>query len=1185
MNRSRSALISCCFLSLLLAPALRAQSVQATLRGRVMDNSGAVVPNAAIEVKNTGTNVVVNTHSDSAGLYTAPFLNPGSYSVTATVQGFKTFIRNNLVLSVGETVDVDITLELGSVTEQLVITAESPMLETAKADRGTLVDQQSVAELPLNGRNPFMLARIVAGVNFNGSTIYQRPFDNGAIAQWTINGGLYESNEFLLDGSPNNAQAGTNNIAYVPPVDAVQEFRIQTNSYDAQYGHTSGGIVNVSLKSGTNDFHGTLYEYYRRKFLDSNSFQNNATGSPKGNHYLDQFGGQIAGPVFIPKIYNGKNKTFFLFAYEKYREDTPRPYTLSTPAPEFANGDFSRLVNGAGQPITIYDPMTGQNVNGNWVRQPFAGNIIPASRINPVAKNILGYFPAPNTTTAGQPYSQSNLYFDAPDKDSFYNEVVKVDQQIGDRNHFSFRQIRSNRLEMGYDGSNAVMGPGQAGSLPEIRTNDTLGLEWTGIISPQVVVNARVSFARYLGEDRGDANAGFDLTKLGFPGSLVNSLPGGAFFGVYNFNNYFNLGQYPTGDITNTGSFEGSVNWTVKSHAIKFGVDIRDIQYVTQNFSNALNFTADPTWTQQNYAQSDSFSGNDIASWLLGTPQSGYSGYNLLGLYQEHYYAPWIQDDWRVTDKLTLNLGLRWDFNVPPVERYNRMDRGFDPNAASPINQLINQQQFPNYNVRGGLLFAGVNNQPRGAADLYMKAVQPRFGFAYRLRQNLVIRGGWGRYYLNPSNNWIQSSGFNTQTQLVTSNDGGRTPIPNLLSNPFPSGLLLPAGASGGANTFVGQNITVANPSFVLPHMDQFSLGFQYQVGSKSTIDASYIGSRGNNLEANQTSPAQNRNVIPLGLRQQCDAWEGGSASYCQALIPNPFYQLAPFAGTTYYTSPTLSRATLSTPFPQFGAITQVKQNTAKSWYNSMQVNYEIRARGDLTLIANWTLSKQIFQNGYTDLQQFVPERSIYQYDQPQAVKVTAVYQLPFGPGKHFANSTNGFIRRIVGGWEANVMFSYHSGLPWRLPGNFIYVKEAKESNINWNASVVHVVQPCVAQWNTNGIITMQAFSVAAGCSSYNFLSLPLYAPSAEPNYSGQIRTMSGPTMDASLNKTTRITERTSLQFRAEAFNVMNTYNFYQQQPNSTLTSSSFGTVVPANVSSNNSSAPRYIQLSLKLNF
>jgi hypothetical protein len=461
-----------------------------------------------------------------------------------------------------------------------------------------------------------------------------------------------------------------------------------------------------------------------------------------------------------------------------------------------------------------------------------------------------------------------------------------------------------------------------------------------------------------------------------------------------------------------------------------------------------------------------------------------------------------------------------------------------------------------------------------------MKAVQPRFGLAYRVGDKLVVRGGWGRYYLNPSNTYIQSNGFNTSTQLVTSNDGGRTPIPNLIANPFPTGLLLPPGASQGADTFVGQSFTVANPQFVLPHTDQFSFGIQYQVSSHSKLDASYVGNRGTNLDATQLI-----NPISLSLRKQCDAWEGGSAAYCQALIPNPFYQLAPFNGTSYYSSPTLPRATLDVPYPQFGAITLAKVNAAKSWYNSMQVTYEVRARSDLTLVANWTLSKQVFQNGYNDVQQLVPERSIYQYDQPESFKATAVYQLPFGPGRHFGNSSHGFVSRLIGGWEANILFSYHSGLPWKLPANFIYVSNAKEPNINWSKPVVQVVKPCVAQWNTNGSITMQSFSVADGCTSYNFLSEPLYAPAAELTYSGQIRTMSAPNVDASLNKTTRITERTSIQFRAEVFNLANTYNFYQQQPNSTLTSSSFGTVVPANASSNNSSAPRYLQLSLKFNF
>lgn len=1180
MTRIRSAV---CISSLCVATlaGVYAQSVDATLKGRVTDSSDAAVPGIKVEARNTGTNVASAMVTDSAGQYAIPLLKPGSYALTVEAPGFKRFTREGLSLTVGDTVEVDVKLEVGAVTEQLTVTGETSLLETAKADRGTLVDERTVAEMPLNGRNPFMLAKIAAGVNFNGTVIYQRPFDNGAIAQWTINGGLYSSNEFLLDGTPNNAQAGSNNLAYVPPVDAVQEFKIQTNSYDAQYGHTSGGIVNVSLKSGTNSPHGTIYEFARRKGWDANSFQNNAVGAPKGEHYLDQYGGQIGGPVFIPKVYNGRNRTFFMFDYEKYRENTPRPFTLSVPAPEFSTGDFSKLVNGAGQKVTIYDPATGQNVNGTWVRQPFAGNIIPADRLNPIAKKIISYFPAPNTTSPGQGYSQGNQYFDAPDKDSFYNQVLKFDQQLGAKHRISFRENRNNRLEMGWDGSNSVQGVGQAGSLPEIRTNDGLALEWVGVLSPQIVLNARVSFSRYLGEDRGDANAGVSPTQLGFPASLANALPGGAFFGVYNFSNYFNLGQYPTGNITNTGALATSLNWNVHSHAIKFGADLRDIQYVTQNFSTALSLSADAGWTQQNYAQSDSLSGNSIASFLLGTPSSGSSGYNLLGTYKYAYYAPWIQDDWRLTPRLTLNLGLRWDFNLPPTERFNRMDRGFDASTVSPIDKMIDRTQFPGYpTVTGGLLFAGVNGQPRAAADTYLKAVQPRIGFAYRVTNKLVARGGWGRYYLNPSNNYIQSTGFSTSTPLVTSLDSGRTPIPNLINNPFPSGLLLPPGPSAGLLTNVGQSLTVVNGRFILPHMDQFSFGFQYQLKGNSRLEISYVGSRGSNLESSQSI-----NPIPLGLRQQCDFWEGGVASYCQALIPNPFYQVAPFSGTSYFSSPTVARSTLSTPFPQFTGVTLNNTNLNASWYNAMQLGYEVRTHNGLTLVANWTLSKEVYQNGYNDVQKQVLERSIYQYDQTHNVKFSAVYELPFGNGRRFLNSSGRLVSRLVGGWETNVLFSYHSGIPWRLPSNFIYTKEAKLPHIDWNAPVVQVVQPCVAQWNTNGTITMQSFSTKAGCSDYNFLSLPLFAPAAEPQFSGQIRTMSTPNTDVSLNKTTRIRERAAVQFRAEVFNVVNKFNFYQAQPNSTLTSASFGTINKANVSSSNGNQPRVIQLSVKFNF
>src|ERR1051326_1977603 len=369
-----------CVVALLACPALATlsgQEFRATITGHVTDQSGAAVPNVAVQLKNLGTNEAASATTDSTGNYTIPFLRPGLYTITVEAAGFKKYVRGDVTLNVGQTAAINIALELGQVTESVTVSGDVLLLDSAKADRGQVIDSQSVREFPLNARNPFMLSILSAGVNFNGNIIYQRPFDNGAIADWNINGGWDRNNEFLLDGAPNNGQAGNNNIALVPSVDAVQEIKIQTNSFDAQYGKTAGGIVNVSLKSGTNQFHGTAYEFARRIAWDANSFQNNARGADKRGcvpsdtlclkdaqgHFLDQYGGTIGGPIIFPKLYNGRNKSFFFGAYEGYREGTPTPLSLSFPAPEFLQGDFSNLKDSTGKQIVIYNPFTGRDVN------------------------------------------------------------------------------------------------------------------------------------------------------------------------------------------------------------------------------------------------------------------------------------------------------------------------------------------------------------------------------------------------------------------------------------------------------------------------------------------------------------------------------------------------------------------------------------------------------------------------------------------------------------------------------------------------------------------------------------------------------------------------------------------------------------------------------------------------------
>jgi hypothetical protein len=734
----------------MLAPmAMFGQGVQASLSGRVLDSSGAAVPNVSVQVRNTGTNQLTPVVADGAGIYNAPVLQPGTYTITVEAPGFKKFVREGLSLSIAQALAVDITLEVGGVTETVTVSGEAALIETTKADRGTVIDQERVRELPLNGRNPFMLAKLVAGVNFNGQIIWERPFDNGAIANWSINGGRASTNEFLLDGAPNNAMAGSNNIAYVPPVDSVQEFKIQTNSYDSQYGHTGGGIINVSLKGGTNTLHGSVYEFARRKAWDANSFQNNAQGLPKDAHYLDQWGYEVDGPIYIPKVYDGRNKSFFMYNYEGYREGTPRPQTLSTPAKEFLDGDFSKNVDGQGRTITIYDPQTGRDINGVWTRDAFAGNKIPTNRINPIAKNILNYFPAPNTRTNGVDYTSLNYFFagaDALDKDRFYNVTVKLDQQLGSKHHLFFRAGSNDRTQMAFDdGSNAIIGPGARGSLPEKRINDAYVLDWVGVLTPRTVANVRVSFARYLEQDRSDQNEGFDLTKLGFPASLASQIPGGPFFGVYNITDYQNLGRYPSGSITNTWSIGANVARTQGAHSLKAGIDMRWIQYIVTSLGNPLSLTTNRVATQKDYNRADGLSGNTAASFLLGTISAGSSDLNALPTYLYRYYAPWIQDDWKVSRRLTVNLGLRWDLNIPANERFNRLNRGFDLNAVNPVDKLIDRTKFPGFpTVKGAVLFAGVDGQSRTPADTYMKAIQPRFGAAYQLTLEAGVAGRMG---------------------------------------------------------------------------------------------------------------------------------------------------------------------------------------------------------------------------------------------------------------------------------------------------------------------------------------------------------------------------------------------------------------------------------------------------------
>ncbi len=1162
---------------------LWAQEFRATITGRLTDESGGAIPGATVQATNIDTNEVASATSDAQGVYTIPFLRPGSYTLTAESTGFKKYNRGGITLQVSQTAGVNITMEVGAVTESVNVTAETPLLETEKADRGGVVTTQQVEELPLNARNPYLLGSMMSGVNFRGASIWQRPFDNGAIAEWSVNGGWNSNNEFLLDGAPNNAQAGGNNVAYVPIVDAVQEFKVQSNSFDAQYGHTSGGVMNVILKSGTNQFHATGWEFLRRTALDANTFQNNSKGAERSEHYLDQYGFQLEGPIYIPKVFDGRNKAFFLGSFENYREGTPSPLTLTVPQPEFLNGDFSKLVDANGRQIKIYSPYSGRadaSVPGGWVRDPFPNNQIPANLISPIAQKILGYFPQPNFTAAGRAYGENNLVF--PNyfaKDKFYNLILKFDFNFNDKHRAFIRHASNDRTEDRND-NGVFSGPGQGGQQPFQRINDAYVVDWVYTAMPTMIVNVRGSYNRFIEKGFGAGDLGFDLTTLGFPASTVSQLSGGQFFGRYEFDGADYLGRYRDVNLTNNYAVNGNLTKIWNGHTLHVGMDVRRIHYILQSTGNIFRFKAWKDFTQQTYNQGDANSGNVFASFLLGLPSEGEQNYPLFPFFRQWYAAPFFQDDWKVTRKLTLNLGLRWDLNFAPDEKYNRLNYGFDPNVTTTV-------QGPNgpMTLNGGMTFAGVNGNPAITAKRDWNNWQPRVGFAYQLTDKAVLRGGFGIYYLNPNNDWLGNrNGFSTNTQFVASVDNNRTPVrQDLLANPFPAGINTPDGSSLGPLTFLGKDFSWFNPNFTVPRQHQFSLGVQYQLPANSVLDLSYIGGRGYNFQM-----TRDYNIPSLDFRRQCNLLEGGNPNYCNEQVANPFMGIEAFKGTGMYTADTITRFQANRPFPQFtGNLNQQGVNDARTWYNSLQVNYNVRFKGGLNLLANYTFSKFTERWGYNDPYAGAFQQGPYYLDRPHAFKLTTVYELPFGKGRRFGSNWGRMTNLVLGSWEWTTFMTWQSGEPADLPERVQMLKDPKLSNVGLDGYRVQGWAPCVLRMNDSGTVTPQDYSLEAGCgtdtSNYAWMILPSYAPRVTPYRSGSIRMPSALTMDASLNKTLRITERLRVQFRAEAFNLLNHYVTLRAKYNTDPNSANFGAIFPGDLWTGDTGFPRQIQLGMKV--
>ena len=1011
-----------------------AQDFRGGITGRVLDSSGGRMPGVSVTATNVGTNVNSTTTTNSEGDYAILFLNPGTYRVTAELSGFKKVERQNIEVRVGEKLGLDLTLEVGAMSETVSVTAESPVLATTTGSTGQTIGEKTIAMMPLSDGNPFALARLAPGITYNGDLKFSRPFDNGGTSG-IVTGGAPGGNEFSLDGSPNMASG--RRVAFVPPAGAVQEFKVETASFDAASGHTAGGTVNVTLKSGTNSLKGSGYTYYRSdKLAEKDFFAIKANTAKPGLDY-NRPGFTFGGPVMLPG-YDGHDKTFFFTAVEWLYDTFPEPLYQTVPTQAMRNGDFSALL---AQGIQIYDPQSAQISTGtNVVRQPFTGNIIPANRINPIAQKVLSYYPAPNQTADAS--GLNNFFYENPRTDDFYSVSMRFDHTLTPKQRLMGRYTRNDRREA----RNAVFGEVN-GLVPTgnflFRKNDGVTLDHTWTQSSSSLWEFRGGWQMFREPNVRQHEGQFDPASLGFASNVVSLFGGAQYFPLFDFDTLTDIGDNLAGNTTHTiWSFQPTYTKLSGNHSIKGGYDLRKYHEFAENAGRQageyLNRNANAYTRQTNTSAAQNF--QDVATFLTGYPTAGTIDINAQRTNDQWYHAMYVQDDWKLTNKLTLNLGLRYEYEAAPTEMNDGNIRGFDPAATLSITSAAEQAYAARpdvipasqWHARGGVGF--VSDSTPGIYNADKNNIQPRAGFAYRFTDKTVIRGGWG-IYTSPFvfSNGVNQMGYSQSTPFTASQNNGLT-FQSTLSNPYPSGVLQPSGNTLGPNTFLGQSYSTA-PTRIVPvefrnaQLSRYLVNVQRELPGQWLFEVGYAGSHGFNLTTNEEL-----NAIPAQYLSSSQVRDQATIDYLAASVSNPFAGLLP----TGFTGATVARSQLLRPYPQLNNV-PTQGTSGSSQYDSFQTRLERRFSKGYSIIGTYTFShftEKVFRLNATDADF---EKRLARDDVPHRVTTSILYELPFGQGKPLGTNVSGLTNALIGGWSVNAIGQFQSGRPLDFESRNIY--------------------------------------------------------------------------------------------------------------------------------------------------
>lgn len=1108
-----------------------------TLDGEVRDGTGAVLPMTQVTLENKRTGGKRTTTTTEQGVYYFNLIQPGTYAVGVERPGFKRYSQT-VTIEAGRKLTVNLALAVGDVTERVEVQGDAPMIETSTASITSTVNQKFLTELPMSGRNALTLAWLAPGVVQFTAPLDTYGLDNRTgVGYFSANGANQRQNEVLMDGVPNRHY---DTAAYLPPADQVQEIAIQTNAFDAEYGHGGGAYVSVTTRSGGNAIHGSVYEYFRNDKLNANNFFSNRAGLGRPALRFHQFGAAVGGPVW-------KNRTFWFFNYEGVRNRAPRTVLFTVPTAAQRAGDFSQTLDNRGVLVQIFDPFTTRAnpaAAGRSIRTQFPGNRVPASLFDPAARSVLEAFtPLPNRE--GDPFTGTNNVAEQKVAvNDLNNYTIRLDHHIGQRHRLFGRQSRSKKYEL------QVRIVDAGGDHYVDLAQESAGLGDTITFSPTTTLVVNAGVTRY---SLGGYKPTVDLAKFGFANSFIRSLQQSkiprimnsdmALLGAEGGDRYDNGYQY---------SFSTTLSQYRGRHNFKAGFQfqLRQNNSIGSN-SPSGSFTFDRSFTQGPDPNTRGATvGHGIASYLLGTAASGLTTFNIATAHQTPYYGLYFQDDVRLTSRLTLNAGIRYDLKLPSTERFNNMSRWafVTPNpiedaaraayARNPIPELPASA----FRTTGGLLFATPEDRRAARAD--RNDWSPRIGLAFRVNDKTVLRAGYGLFFDYWSVGDFSSDGFSSSTPMLATLDDLRPA--NLLANPFPSGLLPPPGRSQGLRTLLGTAFQIFPDQDRTPYNSRWQAGIQREAMRDLRVEVNYVGETaqstyvgnrggGSNGEMSQTLRFLPQQYLPLGAR-------------LQSTVPNPFLGLIP--SDLALGRPTIAVQNLLATVPHMSDLVIRRRTGGRTYYHGLQSTVTKRYSHGVQLLATYTFQRQIERLQYLNDSDPLPAKTIGALWTPHRATVAGVWELPFGKGRRF--DWDGLAGKIVGGWQLNLVYTFQSGFALLLP------------DIAYNAGADVRLSP--SERNVDRWFNTAAFRV-----------LPAFTLRDLSVRTARLQGDAINNSDLSLAKTTSVNERLNLQFRCELFNAFNRAQF--GAPNLTPNAGAYGRIT------SQANAARAIQLGLRLGF